>query len=197
MLGLKCFIERCRMRKKFFNTNTGVVADNSLTLRLPQYIQCGQNVIIGTESKLLCWDSNNNKVFKKRPEIKIGNNFHATRRLTIQCANKVIIGNNALFASDVFLVDYNHGTNPNSANYLDNDLDISEGIFIDDGVWIGNNVIILGGVKIGEKTIIGAGSVVTHSIPAYCIAVGNPAKVIKRYNFNNQTWENIDGGVTL
>lgn len=44
------------------------------------------------------------------------------------------------------------------------------------------------------KTIIGAGSVVTHSIPAYCIAVGNPAKVIKRYNFNNQTWENIDGG---
>lgn len=65
-----------------------------------------------------------------------------------------------------------------------NPLDISDGIIIKDGVWIGNNVIILGGVQIGEKAIVGAGSVITHSIPSYSIAVGNPARVIKKYDFD-------------
>lgn len=52
------------------------------------------------------------------------------------------------------------------------------------GVWIGDSVIILSGVNIGNGAVIGAGSVVTKSIPAYAIAVGNPAKVIK-YRFDN------------
>ena len=53
---------------------------------------------------------------------------------------------------------------------------------------IGNNVIILGGVSIGEKAVIGAGAVVTKSIPAYSIAVGNPARVIKQYDHKRGEW---------
>ena len=52
-------------------------------------------------------------------------------------------------------------------------------ITIEDDVWIGANCIILKGVTIGARSVIGAGSVVTKSIPADCIAAGNPAKVIK------------------
>lgn len=52
-------------------------------------------------------------------------------------------------------------------------------IVIDDHVWIGEMVCILGNVHIGKSSIIGAGSIVTHDIPAYSVAVGNPAKVIK------------------
>lgn len=197
MLGkYKKAYKRWTQRKKFNKANPGVCADDSLRLRLPQYIRCGKNVIIGEESRLFCWDSYLTQQLDKSPEIIIGNNFCATRRLTIQCANKISIGNNVLFASDVFLIDYNHGMNPTSENYLYNPLDISQGIFIDDGVWIGNNAIILGGVTIGKKAIIGAGSIVTHSIPAYCIAVGNPAQVIKKYDFVKQTWKSTnDGGV--
>ncbi|MDQ0969211.1 acetyltransferase-like isoleucine patch superfamily enzyme [Flavobacterium sp. W4I14] len=47
------------------------------------------------------------------------------------------------------------------------------------GCWIGANVIILPGVTIGESSVVGAGSVVTKSVPAHSVAVGNPAKVIK------------------
>lgn len=50
-----------------------------------------------------------------------------------------------------------------------------------------------GRVSIGKKAVIGAGSVVTKSVPDYCIAVGNPAKVIKKYNFTTHAWEKVTG----
>jgi acetyltransferase-like isoleucine patch superfamily enzyme len=59
---------------------------------------------------------------------------------------------------------------------------------IEKGCWIGEKVIILPGVNIGERSIIGAGSVVTKSIPAYSIAVGNPARVIKTWNKDSKQW---------
>ncbi|TXR54928.1 CatB-related O-acetyltransferase [Reinekea thalattae] len=54
------------------------------------------------------------------------------------------------------------------------------GVVIGHGCWIGDNVTILPGVCIGNGVVIGAGSVVTGDIPSYCIAVGTPAKAIKR-----------------
>ena len=59
------------------------------------------------------------------------------------------------------------------------DWGISSPIVIEDDVFIGVNCIILKGVTIGARSIIAAGSVVTKSIPADCIAGGNPAKVIR------------------
>ena len=63
-------------------------------------------------------------------------------------------------------------------------------VTIEDDVWIGANCIILKGVTIGARSVIGAGSVVTKSIPADCIAAGNPCKVIKRINDNQNENEN-------
>lgn len=57
---------------------------------------------------------------------------------------------------------------------------------------LGDNLIILGGVQIGEKAIVGAGSVVTYSIPSYSIAVGNPARVIKKYDFDINEFHKIN-----
>ena len=61
-------------------------------------------------------------------------------------------------------------------------------IIIGEGCWIGQNVIVLPNVNIGDKCVIGANSVVTNDIPSYSIAVGMPAKVIKRYNFELHSW---------
>ena len=49
-----------------------------------------------------------------------------------------------------------------------------------------------GGVKIGTKCVIGANSVVTHDVPDYSIAVGSPARVIKRWSFEKHEWEKVD-----
>jgi len=53
-------------------------------------------------------------------------------------------------------------------------------VTIEDGVWIGGGAILLPGVTIGRNSVIGAGSVVTHSIPENCVAVGSPCRVIRR-----------------
>lgn len=190
MFGIKSRIRKCKDIINFKLKNKGVVVGKNIILRNPQYISCGKNVVIGDESKLLCWDSYGEEKYDDLPEIQIGDNFYATRNFTIQCANKVIIGKNVLAASNVFIIDYNHGINPLTMSYLDNPL--TRGVvFIDDGVWIGNDVIILPNVHIGKKSIIGAGSVVTKNIPEFCIAVGNPAKVIKKFDIKENRWKKV------
>ena len=53
------------------------------------------------------------------------------------------------------------------------------------------NVVICGNVHIGKHTVIGAGTFVNKDIPSYCVAVGNPAKVVKKYNFERGEWEKV------
>lgn len=94
----------------------------------------------------------------------------------IECYNHIKIGRNSVASdncriqdSDIHYVLDDSGTpKPNSAP-----------IIIGDDVWIGMNCIILKGVTIGNGSAIGAGSVVTKSIPEHCLACGNPAKVVK------------------
>lgn len=61
-------------------------------------------------------------------------------------------------------------------------------IVIGDNVWVGGNCMIVAGVKIGRNCVIGANSVVTRDVPDYCLAVGAPAKVIKRYDREKDEW---------
>ena len=111
--------------------------------------------------------------------------------LSILSYKNVNIGDDVLIASNVLITSENHGLNPESnLSYMQQELTGAD-VNIKNGCWIGEKVMILSGVTIGEKSIIGAGSVVTKDIPHYSIAAGNPAKVIKKYNFTNHKWERI------
>jgi len=60
---------------------------------------------------------------------------------------------------------------------------------VEDDVWIGGNSVIIQGLKIGTHSIIASGSVVTKDVPPYSVVAGNPARVLKQYNFETGTWE--------
>ena len=99
--------------------------------------------------------------------------------------NELIIGDNLLTGSYVSIIDNNHGKNKTIEEMMvppsERDLYSKGPIHIGNNVWIGDKASIFGGVTIGDGAIIGANSVVTHDIPAYSVAVGNPAKVIRTY----------------
>ncbi|PWJ38516.1 acyltransferase [Sediminitomix flava] len=102
----------------------------------------------------------------------------------------VTIGDNVILAQNIVVSGLNH--NYQQINIPIKDQGVStEEIIIDDGAWIGANATITAGVRIGKNSIIGAGSVVTKSVPDYHIAVGNPAKLVKYYNFETKNWEKI------
>lgn len=82
--------------------------------------------------------------------------------------------------------------NDSQPNSIVNDRPLSsKPVVIENNVWIGELCSVLPGVTIGENSIIGANSVVTKSIPANSITVGNPAKVIKQFNFETKHWEKV------
>ena len=99
------------------------------------------------------------------------------------CTNAIEIGNNVKIGAGSVLIDNDaHNLNYVTRRDSKNDIAASAPIKIGDDVMIGTNVLVLKGVAIGARSIIGAGSVVTKSIPADCIAAGNPCIVIKTIN---------------
>lgn len=168
--------------------NSGI--HKTVTLKNTNKITLGKNCRIGEQSYLLCWNEYCHGKFhqKLNSSLTIGDNFNATRNLTIQCCNSITIGDNVLVASNVFIADYNHGIINPENYYINNELVVKH-VSISDGVWIGQGSYILPGVNIGKYSIIGAGSVVTKDIPDYSMAVGNPAKIIKKYDLQSKKWE--------
>ena len=141
----------------------------------------GNNFIARKGLKLRAFERFHEQNFT--PRIKIGDNVQIESNCHIGCINCIEIGDGVLIASFVTVLDHVHG----NESFLDIDLSpikrklSSKGpIKIEKNVWIGEKVTILAGVTIGEGAIIGANSTVTNDIAAYSIAVGSPARVIKK-----------------
>jgi len=171
---------------------------NSRLIRRPIYIR-GKHFIriskgftTGVGLRLEAYPKKNNSAI-----IEIGENCQLNDYVHIGAIEKIIIGNNVLIASKVFITDHNHGYYGNKDFNSPPDISpnnrtlYSEKVTIGDNVWLGEFVSILPGVEIGAGSIIGAMSVVTHNIPPNSIAVGIPAEVIKKYNSKTESWEKI------
>lgn len=125
-------------------------------------------------------------------KISIGDNTYIGVNSRIGATQNISIGNDVIIASQVHIYDNNnHPTSPTerlkmtqSADYFGELWSWTESehapVTIYDNVWIGERCTILKGVTIGKGSIIGANSVVTHDVPDYVIAAGNPAKVVKK-----------------
>lgn len=124
------------------------------------------------------------------PKLIIGDNCSIQHAVHIYCAKKVEIKKGCLIASGCMITDENHGMDPLKGYYISQPLLIKPTL-LEEGVWLGENVCVLPGVTIGKYCVIGANSVVKRDIPDYSIAVGNPAKVVKQYNFETQNWEKV------
>lgn len=155
----------------------------------PQYIEIGNCVYIWKNCRIEGVASymgvKYNPLISIEDGVTIQQNFHLT------CAKSIIIGKNTAIAANVTVTDIHH-------SYVDIHLSIERQNIITSPVIIGedckiyNNSVILPGVTIGKHVTIGANSVVTKDIPDYCVAVGAPVKIVKRYCFEQERWRRTD-----
>lgn len=125
------------------------------------------------------------------PKIKVGEKTIIGKYCSIAAIDCVEIGKNVLFAGHVHITDHSHGyediTTPIAPQKL-----ISKGpVIIEDDCWLGFSCEILSGVHIGKHSIVAARAVVTKDVPPYSIVAGNPARVVKQYNFETKQWEKV------
>lgn len=141
-----------------------------------------KNFALGDDSTIEDFATVNNGV----GDVIIGNRT----RIGISCVliGPVTIGNDVMLAQNIVVSGLNHPyedvTVPISVQKV-----TTKPIVIEDESWIGANAVITAGVTVGKHSVVAAGSVVTKDVPPYSIAAGNPARVLKRYNFESKLWE--------
>lgn len=162
----------------------------------PNRLSAGRNVAIGEYSYLNCygiegvnladnvrikefgWIQVTSHLSNPGAGLTIGSNTYVGPHCILGAAGGITVGADVVMGAYVQLLAENH--NFENGNLPINQQGVSRrGIVVEDGCWIGNSVIVLDGVRIGRSSVIGAGSVVTHDVPADSIAVGNPARVLR------------------
>ena len=110
-------------------------------------------------------------------QISVGRHFFANFSFTVLDEAPVTIGDDCFIGPNVSIYTACHSTDPVERNTRN---EWARPVKIGDNVWIGGSVTILPGVTIGSNVTVGAGSVVVNDIPDNCVAVGNPARVVKK-----------------
>ena len=156
-----------------------------LKLQVPVCFQGEGRVSLGNRVQLGHWMAGANQSAillqprEANAQICIGDKSFIMNGSELMSRSRIEIGSHCLIGAQVKIIDADfHGVHPDKRS----EAGISQPIIIEDNVWVGANSIVLKGVNIGKNSIIGAGSVVTKSIPANVIAAGNPAKIISDIN---------------
>lgn len=150
-------------------------------------INVGNHVLIGYKTWLAALPLTGEEkcVLDLKDGVSIGHFNH------IYATKKIVLEENVLTADKVYISDNLHEYKNIRIPIKQQPVIQNKEVIIGSGSWLGENVCILGAV-IGKQCVIGANSVVTKDIPDYCVAVGIPARIVKRYCFETQTWRKTD-----
>ena len=157
------------------------------TLYNERYIHIGAGTMIGPQCTLSA-GMMPGQICITDPVVSIGDRCLIGKGSAVVGHFSVTIGNDVWTGHNVYITDQNHGyedvTRPIGAQSMP-----EKPVTIGDGSWIGYGSVILPGAAIGEHVVIGANSVVTGEIPSFSVAVGSPAKVIRRHE--NGEWRSV------
>lgn len=157
-----------------------------LSIISPERIVIEDHVTINKDI-FLC----SNQQHNKKVGIIIGSGSTLGHYNHIVGTNYLKIGKNVLTADKVFITDSFHCFADINKPIMFQGVSSKRATIIGDGTWIGENVSIIS-CEIGKNCIIGANSVVVNDIPDYCVAAGNPARIIKKYNKKENVWKKVE-----
>ncbi len=169
-------------------SSSNVMIDPTCDVRGIQRMRFGKNVVIQKDCWLnIAYDNPDSKYI-----IEIGEGTNIGRRCTISGANSIVLGKNVLLGPNVFIADTNHEYKCVEIPIIHQGVTThSDRIRIGDDTWIGINSVVVGNVSIGKHCVIGANSVVNKDIPDYCVAGGNPCRILKIFDIELGQWVKI------
>jgi len=149
-------------------------------------IYIGKNVFIRNNARIEAVIEYEGQLYN--PKIKINDYVSIEQNLHLTCAEEIEIGKNTAIAANVTITDIHHIYDDVNIPIERQKLKVAA-VKIGEDCKIYNNAVILQGISIGKHVTVAANSVVTKNVPDYCVVVGIPAKIIKRYNFDTKQWE--------
>lgn len=163
------------------------------TITCPHRIEIGDGVLIMPGAWLSVVEEHRGRRYE--PRLRIGDRASLGRDMVIACIGLVEIGADVLTGDRVFIGDtYHDFRDPNTPVGRQHMVD-PRPVRIGRGAFLGLGAIVLPGVTIGENGYVGAGAVVTEDVPDRCVVVGNPARVIRRWDDAARQWVREPGPV--
>jgi len=188
--GIWRYVQNVRNRLVFASYGRDVYIFPGVHILRPRFISIGDHVTIGRDTDIYVHPPHSDL---KECIIRIGNNVHIGSHNIIGARKSIILEDNVLIGPHVMIGDHSH-------RYENIEIPVklqgvTEGgpIRIEKDSWIGANVFILPNVTIGQHSVVGANSVVNRDISPYSVAVGVPARVVKKFDFNRKQWVRVDG----
>lgn len=171
---------------RFGSAKGWVRIENHVTFQNPDTLHFGKGVEIGKFTYFVPLKHFGGKNYS--PQIVIGDHCWIGIRNSFAAIDRIEIGNDVLFAGYVHITDHSHGYGDIKTPIAKQPL-ISKGpVIIEDQCWLGFGCEVLSGVHIGKHSIVAARAVVTKDVPPYCIVAGNPARIVKKYDFEKACW---------
>jgi acetyltransferase-like isoleucine patch superfamily enzyme len=192
------FLRKILWPRLFHSCGKGVLFGSNLILRHPNRISLGNRVVISEGCILDARNPLNDVAIRldddgilsthvriacKNGQINIGNRFGVGAQTVIHASfgNPVKIGNDVAIGPQCYITGGgNYNIDRTDIPIAQQGQKIQGGSIIEDGVWLGAKVSLLGGATVGLGSIVGTGAVITSDIPSMSIAVGVPAKVVKK-----------------
>lgn len=183
-IALKYLVGGLRCKKNRLQTAKGarVYIGKNVKIQGGRNITLGNGVSIRPSAEIWC----------NGGRVQIGAGTDIGTRCRFSVLNQLEIGDNVLFSPNVYITDCDHAYADVAKPVMHQGVVQKDNrVYIKEGAYIGINAVIVGNVTIGKNSVVGANSVVTRDVPDYCVAVGAPARVIKRFDHETGQWVKV------
>lgn len=196
-LNLKAFLGRFWRFLRCFPPPKGMRCGPHTLVHFPRRISGADRVVVGARTEIgadpMIAAITEYAGEQFSPTVEIGDDVYIGPHLYLVSVSSVKIGNGAVLSEGVFITDVSHGVSPGDGLIMKQKLIPGGPVSIGEHSFIGFRASIMAGVLVGRHCVVGANAMVTKSVPDYCLLVGNPARVVKRYDPHQKVWLRVQG----